>query len=164
MKEPFLFNLVEYQQLYYNSIPRWVRNLSTEPLNGFETYFLSQISQSKQLVKKIGHPRIRIQLDTFHANIEEESIEDAIKEAGELLCHIQIGENDRGTPDTGSNRWDGIANAIKGIGYDRWRVIETFPPWYEGVSACVWPPLVPDQDEIARGGRQFLRRLFGSGV
>jgi sugar phosphate isomerase/epimerase len=100
--------------------------------------------------------------------VEERGIfvifEDAITEAGELLYHIQIGENDRGTPGTGSIRWDGIANAIKEIGYYRWLVIETFPPWYEGVSACVWRPLAPDQDEIARGGLQFLRRLLGSGV
>jgi len=138
--------------------------VTIEPLNRFETYFLNQISQCKQLVKKIDHPRIKIQLDTFHANIEEKSIEDAIKEAGELLYHIQIGENDRGTPGTGSTRWDGIANAIKEIGYDRWLVIETFPPWYEGVRACVWRPLAPYQDEIARGGLQLLRRLLGSGV
>jgi len=164
MKESFLFNLVEYQQLYYNSIPRRVRNLGIEPSNGFETCFLNQISQSKQLVKKIGYPRMKKQLDTFHANIEEKSIEDAIKKTEQLLCHIQIGENDKGTPGTGSIRWDGIANAIKEIGYDRWLVIETFPPWYEGVRACVWRPLAPDQDEIARGGLQFLRRLLGSGV
>ena len=35
---------------------------------------------------------------------------------------------------------------------------------YEAVSACVWRPLAPDQDEIARGGLQFLRKLLGSGV
>jgi len=96
--------------------------------------------------------------------LKKNQFEDAIKEAGELLYHIQIGENDRGTPGTGSIRWDGIANAIKEIGYDRWVVIETFPPWYEGVRACVWRPLAPDRGEIARGGFQFLRRLLGSGV
>ena len=79
-------------------------------------------------MRKKDYPRIGIQLDTFHANIEEESIEDAIKEAGEPLCHIQIGEDDRGTPGTGSIRWDGIANAIREIGYDRWLLIETRPP------------------------------------
>lgn len=115
------------------------------------------------MVKKIGHPRIKIQLDTFRANIEEKSIEDAIKEAGELLYHIQIGENDRGTPGTGSIRWDGIANAIKEIGYDRWLVIETFPPWYEGVRACVWRPLAPDQDEIARGGGSIPEKIIRIG-
>lgn len=35
---------------------------------------------------------------------------------------------------------------------------------YEGVRACVWRPLAPDQDEIARGGLQFLRKLLRSGV
>ena len=99
-----------------------------------------------------------------HDNIEEKPIEYAIKEAGELLYHMQIGENDRGIPGTGSIRWDGIANGIKKIGYDRWLVIETFPPWYEGVRACLWCQLAPDQDEIAGGELQFLRRSFGSGV
>jgi D-psicose/D-tagatose/L-ribulose 3-epimerase len=111
------------------------------------------------LVKKIGHPRIKMQPDTLLANIE-----DAIKEAGKLRCHIQIGENDRGTAGTGSVSWDRIGNGIKEIGYNRWLVIETFPLRYEGVGACVWRPLAPDQDEIDSGGLQFLRRLLGSGV
>jgi len=36
--------------------------VTIEPLNRFEIYFLNQISQCKQLVKKIGHPRIEIWL------------------------------------------------------------------------------------------------------
>ena len=60
--------------------------------------------------------------------------------------------------------WDGIANAIEEIGPERRLVIETFSPRYKGIIACVWRPLAPDQDKIAKGGLQFLRRLLGSGV
>ena len=81
-----------------------------------------------------------------------------------LTYHMQIGENDRGALGAGSICSDGITNAIKKIGYDRWLVIETFRPWYEGVRACLWCQLAPAQNEIGGGELQFLRISFGSGV
>jgi D-psicose/D-tagatose/L-ribulose 3-epimerase len=68
--------------------------IGVEPLNRFE--------QAVKLVRDVGSPACKIHLDTFHANIEEKSIPDAIRKLGKgMLCHIHACENDRGIPGTG---------------------------------------------------------------
>jgi len=133
--------------------------LTIEPLNRFETYFLNVTSDCVRLVRDVDSPAVKAQLDTFHANIEEKSIGGAIREAGDLLHHIQACENDRGTPGSGHIEWNEIAEALREIKYDHWLVIETFPLGYEEMPVCIWRPLAATQDEIAVEGLKFLKRV-----
>ena len=48
--------------------------LAIEPLNRFETYFLNTAADAAALCDEVGHPRVGVAFDTFHANIEEKSI------------------------------------------------------------------------------------------
>jgi sugar phosphate isomerase/epimerase len=48
--------------------------LSIEPVNRSETFFLRTASEATTLCEEIGHLRIGVTIDTFHANIEEKSI------------------------------------------------------------------------------------------
>ncbi len=134
--------------------------LTIEPLNRFETYFLNLTSDCIRLVKDVNSPAVKVQLDTFHANIEEKSISNAVREAGDLLYHIQICENDRGTPGSGHIEWVEIANALKEIKYDHWLIIETFPPGYKELAVCIWRPLAITQDDIAIDGLKFLKHIM----
>jgi D-psicose/D-tagatose/L-ribulose 3-epimerase len=56
--------------------------IGIEPLNRFETYFLNTPRRRGALCDEIGSPRIGILVDTFHANIEEKSIERGAAPAG----------------------------------------------------------------------------------
>ena len=134
--------------------------LTIEPLNRFETYFLNLTSDCIRLVRDVDSPAVKVQLDTFHANIEEKSIGDAIREAGDLLYHIQVSENDRGTPGSGHTEWIKIAKALKDIKYDRWLIIETFSPGYKEMTVCIWRPLAASQDDIAIDGLKFLKHIM----
>ena len=134
--------------------------LTIEPLNRFETYFLNLTSNCIRLVKDVDNPMVKVQLDTFHANIEEKSIGDAIREAGDLLYHIQVSENDRGTPGSGHTEWIKIAKALKDIKYNRWLIIETFSPGYKEMIVCIWRPLAASQDDIAIDGLKFLKQIM----
>jgi D-psicose/D-tagatose/L-ribulose 3-epimerase len=56
-------------------------------------------------------------LDTFHLNIEEDSIRDAIVTTGAKLGHFHIGETNRRPPGRGRMPWDEIFGALRTIGY-----------------------------------------------
>ena len=75
--------------------------ICVEPLNRFETSFLNLASQAIEVVDRVDHPACGLLLDTFHMNIEEQSIGDAIRAAGPRLKHLHACENDRGAPGSG---------------------------------------------------------------
>lgn len=53
--------------------------LAIEPVNRSETFFLRTAKEARSLCEAIGHPRIGVTVNTFHANIEEKNIADAIR-------------------------------------------------------------------------------------
>jgi D-psicose/D-tagatose/L-ribulose 3-epimerase len=134
-----------------------------EPLNRFETDMINLVDQAIALIEEVEYPVYKILLDTFHANIEEKSIPDAIRRAGKLLGHFHACENDRGTPGTGHIDWIGCRDALREIGYDGGVVIESFTPGIVEIAkaAAIWRPLAASQDELAREGGRFLRELLG---
>lgn len=137
--------------------------LGVEPLNRFETDMINTVDQALELVREAGNPSLRISLDTFHANIEEKDIPAAIRKiGGDMLCHVQGNESDRGTPGTGHLNWTGIRDALMDIGYDGAIVLETFgaPSKELARAACIWRPLANSADELATEGAAFYRSMF----
>ncbi len=136
--------------------------LCVEPLNRFETSFINLASQVVEVVDRVDHPACQAMLDTFHMNIEEQSLGDAIRTVGPRLRHLHSCENDRGTPGKGHVPWSDVASALRDINYDGPVVIETFSAQIESIAraAAIWRPLAPSQDELARDGLAFLRQLL----
>jgi D-psicose/D-tagatose/L-ribulose 3-epimerase len=136
--------------------------LGVETLNRFETSFLNTTAQALELVDTIDHTAVGLALDVFHLGIEEKRVGDALRAAGRRLVHLQVAENDRGTPGTGSLPWSDIARALHEIGYSGRVVIETFSDRVEAIAraAAIWRPLAPDSDSLAREGLAFLRSLL----
>ncbi len=136
--------------------------LCVEPLNRFETSFLNTTAQAIELIDRVSHPACRLLLDTFHMNIEERSLGDAIRAAGRRVQHIHACENDRGAPGSGHVPWDDVAAALRDIGYDGAVVIESFTARVQTIAraAAIWRPLAATQDDLARDGLGFLRRLL----
>ena len=136
--------------------------LCVEPLNRFETSFINLASQAIEVVDRVGHPACQVMLDTFHMNIEEKSLGAAIRSAGPRLRHFHACENDRGAPGSGNVTWNDVAAALKGIGYDGPVVIESFTAKVKSIAraAAIWRALAPSQDELARDGLAFLKKLL----
>ena len=133
--------------------------MGVEPLNRFETSFINLASQVIEVVDRVDHPSCGIMLDTFHMNIEEKFLGDAIRAAGPHLCHLHSCENDRGAPGSGNVDWDGVAHALKDIQYDGPVVIESFTPDVKSIAraAAIWRPLAESSDALAVEGQAFLR-------
>ncbi|MCS7242867.1 MAG: sugar phosphate isomerase/epimerase [Candidatus Caldatribacterium sp.] len=136
--------------------------IAIEPLNRFETYFLNTAEDALRLVEEVGSPYVGVHLDTFHMNIEEKSLYQAIKRVGRYLFHVHTCENDRGTPGEGHVEWDEVFQALKEINYQGALVIESFVPGVKEIAraASIWRPLAPDSEYIARKGLEFLRKYW----
>ncbi|MDA4112396.1 MAG: sugar phosphate isomerase/epimerase [Thaumarchaeota archaeon] len=137
-------------------------SIAIEPLCRYDTHLINTTAQATDLVDKIDRDNVGLLLDTFHLNIEEKSIKDAILKAGERLIHFHACENDRGTPGSGQINWDEVSDVLRTSGYDGWISIESFTPLEPNFSFAtrVWRPLEPTQDEIAIKGLAFLKTIF----
>lgn len=137
--------------------------LCLEPLNRFETSFINLASQAVEVIDRVNHPACQIMLDTFHMNIEEKSLGDAIRLAGHRLKHVHACENDRGAPGSGNVTWDQVKQGLSDIGYDGPVVIESFTAKVQSIAraAAIWRSLAPTQDALASDGVRFLRNLLG---
>lgn len=136
--------------------------LGVEPLNRFETSFINLAAQAIAVVDRVDQPACRIMLDTFHMNIEEKSLGDAIRAAGKRLVHLHACENDRGAPGSGNVTWGEVATALREIGYDGPVVIESFTSKVQSIAraAAIWRPLAASQDALAGDGVKFLKTLL----
>src|SRR5262249_22736468 len=102
--------------------------LAIESLNRYETYFLNTAVDAAALFERVGHPRVGALYDTFHSNIEDKHLGDAIRTLGSHIKYVHTNENDRGTPGTGHIPWDEVFRALSDAGYDGWLCIESFAP------------------------------------
>ena len=136
--------------------------MALEPLNRFETYFLNTAADTAAICDQVGHPRVGLAFDTFHANIEEKDIPGACRAVARHLKHVQVSENDRGTPGSGHVDWRGLLAALREVGYDDWLSIESFGPALGDFSAavCIWRDIEQTPESIAFDGIRFLRRAL----
>ncbi len=142
-----------------NGIP-----IAIEPLNRFETYFLNTIADTAKFCDEIGSPDVGLLADTFHANIEEKSIGQALREAGRHLKHIHTCENDRGTPGSGNVNWQEFFETVKAIHYDGWMVIESFSfsMGQLAAAASIWRDIEREPEAVAFDGLEFLRKMLAA--
>ena len=133
--------------------------LGVEALNRFETYLLNAHADAARFVREVDHPACGMMYDTFHANIEEKSITDAVNAGGDKLFHIHISENDRSTPGKGGINWKENFDAISASGYDGWLVIEAFGLALPELAAAtrIWRRMFDEELTLAAEGLQFMK-------
>lgn len=138
-----------------------------EVLNRFEGYLLNTCAECKAFVEQVDVPAVKIMLDTFHMNIEEDSMVEAILLAGDRLGHFHVGENNRRLPGKGGMPWYEIGSALRAIGYDKNIVMEPFVRNGGGVGSDikVWRDLskgATDEmlDQDAAASVAFLKYVF----
>ncbi len=101
--------------------------LAIEPLNRFETYFISRGDQALALAEAVG-PECGVCLDAFHLNIEEADMLAAIRRAGKRLFDFHVADNNRLACGMGSLNWSAIIRTLKDIGYDGAVTVEFVAP------------------------------------
>lgn len=142
--------------------------LGMEVLNRFEGYLINTAEEAVEFVTEVGMENVKIMLDTFHMNIEEDTMIGAILTAGSLLGHLHVGEANRKLPGQGRMPWAEIGSALRAIGYDGSIVMEPFV--LEGGQIArdikVWRDLssgasMAELDQQAAESVCYLRKIFG---
>jgi D-psicose/D-tagatose/L-ribulose 3-epimerase len=136
--------------------------LTIEPVNRSETFFLRTAIEAKALCDAIAHPRIGVTLDTFHANIEEKNIPNAVLSLGSTLKHFHASENDRGLLGSGHINFPAIIEALQKSNYDGYLIIEGFGYSANEPSAlgALWGDLSVSPEDIAFAGATYLADLL----
>ncbi len=134
--------------------------IALEPINRFEIDMINTAEQAFAMCEQANHPAIKMMLDTFHMNIEELNIGDAIRMCKKHLVHFHTCSNNRGIPGKGHLPWEEIKQALVDIDYDGYGVIESFAQGQVAAFANIWRPLVKNQDDIPGEGVKFLKSLF----
>jgi D-psicose/D-tagatose/L-ribulose 3-epimerase len=136
--------------------------LAVECLNRFECYFLNTVDDGAEYSKQVNHPSFGVMYDSFHANIEEKDPVGCIGRNLEMIRHVHVSENDRGTPGKGHVPFDKIFKALRAGGYDQWLTIEAFGRSLPELAAttCVWRDLSASPEECYGDGLKMIEATW----
>jgi D-psicose/D-tagatose/L-ribulose 3-epimerase len=102
--------------------------MSMEIVNRFEAFLVNTGKEARYVADAVDHPNFKITMDTYHMNIEEDSIEERINTIGKRhLGHVHLGESNRRLPGQGHQiDWDKVFNGLRSIGYSERLLLEPF--------------------------------------
>ena len=100
--------------------------LHLEVLNRFESFLVNDVEEGLRFIEQVGSPNMKLLVDTFHANIEEDNVPEALRRAGKNLGHMHLGEGNRKLPGLGSLPWKEMGEALREIDFKGFLCIEPF--------------------------------------
>jgi D-psicose/D-tagatose/L-ribulose 3-epimerase len=134
-----------------------------EVVNRYESNLVNTVADALRLVDDIGSDAVCVHVDTYHANIEEEDLAGAVRQAAAAgrLGYVHVGESHRGALGTGSVAWNPLFDALVDVGYDGPVVFESFSsavvsPRF-AAALGVWRELWDDSAALARHANDFVR-------
>ncbi|WP_374368800.1 sugar phosphate isomerase/epimerase family protein [Dongia sp.] len=135
--------------------------IGLEVVNRYESNVLNTAAQAVDFCQRIGAPNVKVHLDTYHMNIEENDIEEAIITAGKYLGYFHIGESNRGYLGAGNIDFDKIFRGLARLDYQGPITFESFSstvvnPQLSGILA-IWRNLWEDSRDLAGHARDFIR-------
>jgi D-psicose/D-tagatose/L-ribulose 3-epimerase len=136
--------------------------LNVEVINRFEQFLINTSAEALSYVQEVDSPSCRILLDTFHMNIEEDSIGEAIRNVGTYLSALHLGETNRKLPGLGRMPWAEIKQALDEIEFDGPLIMEPFilPGGQVGRDIGVYREIIenPDLDALASASAEFVKQ------
>ena len=120
--------------------------LALEPLNRYEADALNTVAETLSFIHALGRENVGLLLDTFHVNIEEPIVAEAVCLAGERLWHVHLGDSNREPPGCGHFDFAGLVAALRGIGYQGYLSAELLAR--------------PDPDAAARLTYEYMRDVI----
>lgn len=138
------------REIYPHAEAAGVR-MALEPLNRFETNFLNRADQAVLLAEEVG-PNCGVCIDTFHLNIEEADMYEAIRNSADRLVDFHVADNNRMACGMGALDWPRIVQTLKEVGYDGALTVEFVAPIdrtpanpYKNAAASAETELTPEQ-------------------
>jgi sugar phosphate isomerase/epimerase len=122
--------------------------LLLEPLNRYSTPHCATAKDALRIAKLVDMDALKIMLDTFHMNIEEDSFNSALQQVRHYLRHMHFADNNRKMPGFAHIDFEAVSKALTQIGYNEFVTFE---------------PNIPqtNYESDLRSGLEFTRKLFG---
>lgn len=119
--------------------------LLIEPINRYETNFINTAEEGVQFAEEIGHPEIKLLMDTFHMNIEETDPALTLTRFNMQLGYVHFADSNRQAPGMGHLPFrQYLSTLIKNN--------------YQGVVTAEILPLPDDENAMAQAGA-FIKSL-----
>lgn len=97
-----------------------------EPINRYETVLLNSVEETLNFINDLGNFNcLGVLYDTFHSNIEDKDMTEAIKLIGDRLFHVHLADSNRGLPGYGHTDFNSIYKALEETGYKGYVSLET---------------------------------------
>jgi D-psicose/D-tagatose/L-ribulose 3-epimerase len=134
--------------------------VGVEVVNRYETNIVNTAVEAVALMDRIGQPNVVAHLDTYHMNIEEGFVGQAIERCGHRLGYFHVGESHRGYLGTGTVDFTSVFRSLARIGYDGPIAFESFSsavvdPVLSNMLG-VWRNLWSDSHDLARHAKAFM--------
>jgi D-psicose/D-tagatose/L-ribulose 3-epimerase len=141
--------------------------LGLEFCNRYETNVLNTTADTLRFIDEVGRDNVVAHLDTYHMNIEEESMREPVLAAAAAgkLGYVHVGESNRGALGRGSVGWEEFFAALREVDYRGTITFESFssavvhPALSSNLS--IWRDLWTDSMALATGARAFIRDRYG---
>ncbi|MDX9799751.1 MAG: sugar phosphate isomerase/epimerase family protein [Spirochaetia bacterium] len=101
--------------------------LLLEAINRYETNFFNTVGSCHEYVLSMNSSHLRVLPDTYHMNIEESSIHEALKGAAEDVGAIHCADNNRLAPGMGHIDFRSILSQVKNFKNLKYIGVEVLP-------------------------------------
>jgi sugar phosphate isomerase/epimerase len=134
-------------------------DLTLECWNRYGTFLLNRLEQAARLWRETGLSNGGILADTYHMNIEERSLPEAIRATGALINHFHLSDSNRAAPGLGHVDFAQVLRALLDIDYPGYLTFEL------DARAAVRSGVVPAEGQedptsyLMEQGIQHLRHL-----
>ena len=141
--------------------------LSLEVVNRYETNIMNTAQEALNYINDLGVSDVKVHLDTYHMNIEENNYSEPIKKIGnDKLGMFHFGENHRGYLGSGHINFEETFKSLKDINYSGIITFESFSsevvdPVLSNTLA-VWRNLWSDSEDLASEALKFIKNGLGS--
>ncbi|GAA2265454.1 epimerase [Streptomyces ruber] len=134
--------------------------LGMEVVNRYESNLVNTARQALDLIDEVGADNVKVHLDTYHMNIEEQDFTRPVLDCGDRLGYVHVGDSHRGYLGSGTIDFQQFFHALGTIGYTGPITFESFSSAVvaPGLSndLAVWRNLWSDGPDLAAHARSFM--------
>ena len=118
--------------------------LALEPLAAAETDYLNTAAEAVALLRRLGHPAVRLHLDMKAMAAEDRTPAGLVRAYAADLAHVHANDPNRRGPGSGTADHRPLLHALAEVGYAGWVSVEPFD-------------IDPDPVTVARHAIEYLR-------
>ncbi len=122
--------------------------INFEPINRYEAALVNSTREGAEFLHSIGDPEsVGILYDTFHSNIEDADMAEAVGRYAGKISHVHLADSNRALPGDGHIDFAAIFRRLRESGYAGYVSLETLN--------------LPDRESVRRRAEECLRKIRG---